>query len=165
VNINDISYIKKYGFTGFIPICNLMKDPSNIPERKGVYMVLYMRDKAPIFLTKGTGGFFKGKNPNVTQSTLHENWVEGAKVIYIGKAGGTSRNSTLKNRIKNYLRFGQGKDVSHWGGRLIWQLKESNNLLICWKILIDEDAREVEKNLINNFKIIYYKRPFANLVD
>lgn len=165
MNINDISCIKKFGFTGFIPVCKLMKDPTIIPESKGVYMVLYIPDTVPVFLTRGTGGFFKGKDPNVPQSTLHENWVEGAKVIYIGKASGTSRYSTLKARIKNYLRFGQGKNASHWGGRLIWQLKDSNNLLICWKVLIDEDSRNVEKELILDFKNIYNKRPFANLID
>lgn len=165
MNFNEISSIKDYGFTGFIPVGQLMKDVSMIPESKGVYMVLYIQDTPPVFLEKGTGGFFKGKDPNVQQMTLRENWVEGTKVVYIGKAGGASHSSTLKNRIKQYLRFGEGKHVGHWGGRFIWQLKESNSLLICWKVITDEEPRKVEKNLINDFKNEYNMRPFANLSD
>jgi hypothetical protein len=163
MNFNVISSIKEFGFTGFIPICELMKDHSVIPESKGVYMVLYTHDTSPVFPARGTGGYFKERDPNVSQNTLQENWVEGAKVIYIGKAGGTSRSSTLKARIKNYLRFGQGKNASHWGGRYIWQLKDSESLQFCWKVLIDEDPRQVEKNLIYDFKNIYHNWPFANL--
>lgn len=165
MDFDDISSIKESGFTGFIPIYELMKAPSNLPKRKGVYMVLYTCDTSPAFLSRGTGGHFKGKDPNVSPITLHGNWVEGTKVIYIGKAGGTSHSSTLKSRISQYLRFGQGKKASHWGGRYIWQLKEIYNLSICWKVLIDQDPRTVEKNLISEFKKIYYKRPFANLTD
>lgn len=48
MNFNDISSIKEYGFTGFIPICELMKDLSILPESKGVYMVLYMPETSPV---------------------------------------------------------------------------------------------------------------------
>jgi len=165
VNFNDISSMNEFGFTGFIPIGELMKDLTILPKNKGVYKILYMAETPPVFLTTGTGGFFKGRDPNVSIDILKENWVEDTKVIYIGKAGGHDSLATLNARIKQYLHFGQGKKASHRGGRLIWQLKDSKDLLICWKVLIDEEPRNVEKNLIYDFKNIYNKRPFANLRD
>jgi hypothetical protein len=165
VNFNDISSMKEFGFTGFIPISELMKGLTILPKYKGVYMILYIPEKHPEYLTSGTGGFFKERNPNVSIDILKENWVENTKVIYIGKAGGHDSSATLNARIKQYIHFGQGKKASHRGGRFIWQLKDSKNLLICWKVLIDEEPRNVEKNLIYDFKNIYKKRPFANLKD
>ncbi len=68
------------------------------------------------------GGHFKGKNPTAEMDTIIGNWVENTKVLYIGKAGGNGGNETLNTRLRCYMKFGQGKAVSHWGGRYIWQL-------------------------------------------
>jgi hypothetical protein len=117
------------------------------------------------FLEKGCGGHFKGKNPNVAISELQKNWVNDAKVVYIGKAGGTGKKATLKSRLKQYLHFGLGKPVGHWGGRLIWQLKHSSDLVICWKSLPTDEPRDYEAKLIKLFISKFGKRPFANLAD
>lgn len=62
--------------------------------------------------------------------------------------------------------FGQGKPVSHWGGRLIWQLEDAKDLIVCWKVLEKEEPRNVEKEMIQEFKEQHKgKRPFANLQD
>jgi hypothetical protein len=49
---------------------------------------------------------------------LIANWVDGAEVVYIGKA------DQLKRRLTQFADFGGGKPIGHWGGRLIWQLHE-----------------------------------------
>lgn len=72
----------------------------------------------PEFLSHGTGGFFKGKDPNVSITELETNWVENTCVVYIGKAG-----TTLQKRLNQYLKFGNGQNIGHWGGRYIWQIK------------------------------------------
>ena len=62
--------------------------------------------------------------------------------------------------------FGQGKPVGHWGGRLIWQLEDAKDLIVCWKVLEKEEPREEEKKMIQAFKKQHEgKRPFANLQD
>ena len=166
-----IDDLKKAGFKGFCTVEDLRKDLSGIPAVAGVYMVVYQGDGMPEFLENGTGGFFKGKNPNVPVSELKSNWVKDTCVVYIGKAGGVDAkgkksNSKLQKRISDYLDFGNGVSVGHWGGRLIWQIKDSKDLLFCWKAIPEQVGNpvEIEKELIADFKRQYGgKRPFANL--
>jgi hypothetical protein len=165
MDFNNIDSIKKEGFSGFKTMSELFIDDSSIPKIKGVYLVLHVNGKKPDFLPTGTGGHFKGKDPNVSLDELRSNWVDNSLVVYIGKAGGATSSATLHSRLKQYLKFGQGKNVGHWGGRLIWQLKHADDLIICWKPLPNEDPRTIESQLIKEFVSKFSKRPFANLVD
>ena len=165
MDFNNIDDIKKAGFVGFKTIQELFVNSSQLPAIKGVYLVLNLETKAPSYLQVGTGGYFKDKNPNVTMQVLKSNWVNKTLVVYIGKAGSNTSSATLKSRLKQYFGFGQGKNIGHWGGRLIWQLASSNNLVVCWKILPDEDPRTFEGKLIKDFVIQFGCRPFANLAD
>ena len=115
------------------------------------------------FIDPGVGGFFKGKDPNVSIEVLKSNVVSGAEVVYIGKAGNTAGKATLHSRIGQYLRFGQTKNVGHYGGRFIWQIKKHTELIFCWKTVENGDPREVEKSLLSDFQNQYGQRPFANL--
>ena len=114
---------------------------------------------------QGTRGYFIVKNPNVSLVDLEANWVEEANIIYIGKAGGSSSNATLHSRLKQYIRFGEGREISHWGGRYIWLLKHSGELIVCWKTLHEDEPAQYESALIYAFRKTYKKRPFANLKD
>jgi hypothetical protein len=164
MNFNDIEQIKKVGFTGFKKMSELFSKNSSIPQIKGVYLVLNP-DRKSEFLTVGTGGYFKGKNPNLSIAELKSNWVENTIIVYIGKAGKDGSSATLQSRLKQYFSFGQGENIGHYGGRLIWQLKNSKDLVVCWKALPTEDPRTIEANLIQQFVIKYSKRPFANLAN
>lgn len=145
------------GFKGFIPVSALSeRGLKMIPDVPGVYMVLRVSEGAPEFLETGSGGHFKGKNPNVPVAELAANWVDGTPVVYIGKA------TSLRKRISQYVRFGQGKPVGHWGGRYIWQLADAPDLLFCWRE-VDGDPDAVETELIRAFREAYGSRPFANL--
>lgn len=163
MNFKNIEQIKEAGFTGFKTVRELSADSSEIPQERGIYLVLNP-NQSNEFLSVGCGGHFKGRDPNVSISKLAENWVENTVVVYIGKAGKTGTAATLQSRLQQYLNFGKGQNVGHWGGRFIWQLKNSSDLVVCWKTLPTEDPREVEKNLIKEFISEYSKRPFANLV-
>ena len=165
MNFKDIQQLEIYGFTGFKKIGELFNDYSSIPDTKGVYLFLNLDNPNPIFLKMGTGGHFKGKDPNVSIQELEKNWVAETIVVYIGKAGGKTAKATLQSRLKQYLKFGQGKNIGHWGGRYIWQLPKSENLIVCWKELETEEPSAIESHLIGCFKLIYEKRPFANLKD
>lgn len=61
-----------------------------------------------------------------------------------------------------YLDFGQGQNIGHWGGRYVWQLKDSAELVVCWK-RVDGNAKQVEKQMIKAFHEKHGKYPFANL--
>lgn len=161
--MNDvIQILKKDGFEGFISVENLMKSHKIIPTDSGVYLFLRLNNSEPEFLEQGTGGFFKRKtpkNPNVSVAELRDNWISNEAIVYIGKA------KSLKTRLSSYLRFGEGKFATHWGGRYIWQLKDSRELIVCWKTM-DEDPRVVEEKMIAKFKEEHGgRRPFANLID
>ena len=151
--------LEKDVFQGFVTVENLMANPSLAPSSKGVYVILRNSKNKPEFLETGTGGFYKNENPNVSSAELKDNWVENSPIMYIGKA------TALKSRLGQYMKFGQGKKVGHRGGRYIWQLKDSKQLIVCWKPTND-DPREVEKKMIEHFKSEHGNmRPFANLQD
>lgn len=159
IDFNNIDGLREYGFEGFMTKDELFADSSSIPDHKGVYFILRDDSSSPVYLEIGSGGYFKKKNPNAALLELTNNWVEGVKLLYIGKA------NNLRKRLRQYFAFGQGKNVGHWGGRYIWQLADSRKLVVCWKTLDDADARAVEKLLINEFREKYGSRPFANLAD
>lgn len=164
IEFNNTEYLKKLGFVGFKSVAELNNNPDHLPNQMGVYLVLNMSNEKIEFLTKGVGGFFKDKDPNISISDLNTNWVENCYTIYIGKAGGLNGNATLRSRVKQYLKFGQGKNVGHYGGRLIWQLKNHSDLIFCWLPLKKIEPRELEKRMLVEFIEQYGKRPFANLV-
>jgi hypothetical protein len=166
--LNHMGFSKEslvdFGFKGFVDIAKLKTTSCNtIPQEKGVYVILRESTGKPVFLKESIGGHFKEQNPTVSEEELKNNWVENTIVVYIGKAGGTNSNATLFSRLRQYIHFGQGKPVGHWGGRYIWQLKDSDNLIIAWKPLNKEEPEEVETQLMQEFRNIYRKRPFANL--
>jgi hypothetical protein len=162
---SSLENVRKEGFLGFQKIGDLFLNCNSIPEKPGVYVVLYCCSNTPVFLDKGTGGKFKGRDPNVTGVVLASNWIKNTVVIYIGQAGGNGSEATLRKRLRQYLRFGQGAAVGHWGGRYIWQIKDSKNLVVCWKPCLTEDPRATEVNLIQNFRQLYGKMPFANIAS
>jgi hypothetical protein len=163
MNFCNIEEIKKNGFAGFKTVQFLWNDKSILPKQKGVYLVLNPDYKNTKFIFPGVGGFFKGKNPNVSMEELKENQVQDSLVVYIGKAGTADGKANLNKRLGQFLRFGQGKNVGHWGGRYIWQLANHKDLIICWKVTEDEEPREIELRLIYEYLQKFHKLPFANL--
>jgi hypothetical protein len=155
--------LKKAGFVGFKTVSELWNDFTLIPNEKGVYLILNPDCSKKQFLSIGSGGYFKGRNPNLPETELELNWINHCHILYIGQAGGNGSAATLRKRLKQYLDFGKGKPVGHYGGRLIWQLSHYPELLVAWKITKATDPREEEKELIGAFVDFYDKLPFANL--
>lgn len=155
--------LRSEGFEGFVTIAALRRNRDLLPTAAGVYAVVYPSSSSPQFLAVGTGGAHKGRNPNVSVAALVERWVEGPAVVYYGKADTSSSNRGLRKRLGEFLDFGAGKAVGHWGGRHTWQLAESNNLLVCWKVASAESPREIEKSMIKLFLERFGKQPFANI--
>ena len=160
-----VELIKNAGFSGFYPIAQLWDNHNVIPVTKGIYVIVQPAGTVPIFLEKGSGGFFKQRDPNAPVTELAGRWIPDCKIIYVGKAGGSSSQATLRSRLKQYLDFGKGKPVGHWGGRLIWQLKHHPELMVAWKSLPNGDPREEERRLNESIREYYGKLPFANLKE
>ena len=163
-NQKYIENIRSEGFKGFLPVSTLrLKENLNtVPLRSGVYLVLNPTQEKPAFLEKSVGGHYEGKDPTVILEFLKENWVDGAKLLYIGKT--TKPEQTLHKRVSELIGFGNGKKYSHWGGRLIWQLENHDALLICWRV--DKNPVDTKCQIIKEFKKKYDNAlPFANLQD
>ncbi len=160
----SIEAIRKAGFTGFVPVKTLQASQcAEVPNERGVYMFIRTPSESPTFLAESIGGHFKERTPTVPIERLEKKWIPNAIVVYIGKAGSLTGTATLRSRLRQYMKFGQGKPVGHWGGRFIWQLADSADLLVCWKPTPDSDPYAEESILINAFRAVYGTRPFANL--
>jgi hypothetical protein len=143
------------GFVGWVDF-QAMKAQDKVPSSGGVYVVARMTTESPAFRKASVGGWFKGKDPTVARDALEANWVDGAEVVYIGKA------DQLRRRLRQFADFGTGKPIGHWGGRLIWQLTECETLLVAWRETPGQVPKDVETAMIDAFRKAYGKPPFAN---
>ena len=158
MKLESVEDIERQGFAGFVAVSSLYAAACRqVPEAPGVYLVIRTDPQSPVFLDSSTGGRFKGREPAVSIQALQQAWVTGPIVVYIGKA------TALRERLRRYMRFGHGEPAHHWGGRYIWQLAGAADLLVCWRATPDEDPRQVERRLMQEFRNQYGKRPFANL--
>jgi hypothetical protein len=150
-------------FKGFQSIAELRVTALfDVPRLPGVYVLVRDCPDPPQFPLTSPAGHFKGKNPTVSIDLLTAKWVPEAFVVYIGKAGAQTSRVTLRSRLAAYLDFGAGMPVGHYGGRYIWQLKDAEDLVVCWKPMPHDNPREVEKRMLAEFCTRYGKPPFAN---
>jgi hypothetical protein len=156
--------LKDAGFAGFRSFEQL--EINRVPQAPGIYVVLRPEGFERLFLAKSAGGRFKKRDPSMLQAALEAEWIEDADVLYVGKAGpGSTGNRGLRKRIQEFVDFGRGKPVGHWGGRLIWQLANSQSLIIAWKELAASEVNAAEAAYHAEFVRIYGRLPFANLVQ
>lgn len=145
------------GFVGWVPFAGLRS--SSCPPTGGVYVVTYPCGAPTSFLERSSAGWHKGKDPSVSHDQLAANWVADAEVVYIGKG------DDLLRRLVQFARFGTGKRSGHSGGRLIWQLPSPSELRVAWKETPGRVPVEVEGELIELFRAVHGKPPFANNPD
>lgn len=155
--------LEQAGFVGFVRFGEL--PDADVPQVEGVYVVLRGGEgDDPKFRDESPAGWFKGRNPTVSRSQLEAEWVGGAEVLYIGKASVRSSKRGLRRRLDEYRRHGAGNPIGHWGGRLLWQLDHSEELLIAWRPSpADVSAVAEERMLLEQFWTTYGQLPFANL--
>lgn len=150
--------MEQEGFSGFSSFQELgASGLSEVPAKAGVYVVLIGPGTSPRFLPESVGGHFKGRDPTEAPARLSDEWVDGAEALYIGKA------NDLRRRLREFVAYGVGKPVGHQGGRLIWQLENSSDLMVAWKGT-QRDPETVEHSMLERFCALYGGRlPFANL--
>ncbi|GAA1059773.1 hypothetical protein GCM10009573_11990 [Agromyces bracchium] len=142
------------GFSEFVPFAEL--STAGVPIGPGVYVVSRPSRAVPEFLDVSPAGWFKGKDPSLPVDELERRWVGETSVIYIGKA------TSLRTRLSQYRRHGEGTPVGHWGGRMIWQLADSAHLLVGWRETPDDDPESVESAMLAEFAATHGALPFAN---
>jgi hypothetical protein len=158
--------LKKAGFEGFRSVTDLL-DASlrrEIPAGSGVYVVTFTGEQPPEFLQVSTGGWFKGKDPTFELEELESRWVKRARVVYIGMTG-DGPNAGLPKRIRALVRSGTGHNIGHAGGRALWQLPLSGDLMVCWRPTKNGvEAASEERRLLNAFREQHKRLPFANAI-
>jgi hypothetical protein len=155
-----IDVLRGEAFDGFVTFKELRDDASAVPLSGGVYVVVRPATQPPAFLAESCGGHFKRRNPTELVDVLERKWVDDAPLLYVG------RSRVLRRRLKQYASFGAGRPIGHWGGRYIWQLSDSDELLVAWKACCtDETPSHLEAHLAGRFKLIYGRLPFANIAD
>lgn len=162
-----IQTLEHQGFTGWTALnelTNCWRD--RIPQEPGVYVVVRPSYSPPEFLETNPTRSVRRKrglrNPTLAREELETRWVSSSPIVYIGKAGGGGSKAALLTRIGQYLMHGQGLGSNHWGGRAIWQLADSAELLMAWMPTPDEDAELVEKRMLREFRTEHGALPFAN---
>ena len=130
----------------------------------GVYIVVRPTQDPPSFLSANPAPELKGRKHKETPEMLANLWVLGSPIVYIGKAGGTGQKATLRSRLNAYVKYGfENLKYSHWGGRLIWQVKGSKDFLLYWTSSDQQEPSAIESELLLRFTKCYGKKPFANL--
>ncbi len=160
----DRTWLEDRAFLGFVSFAELRESGLvQAPRHRGVYAVLRERSDTPEFLPSSSGGRFKGKDPSVPIAKLQAAWVAGSQVLYFGKAGRLGTGPFIRQRLAQYLAFGEGRPVGHWGGRYIWQIAGSLELRVAWLAARQTEPRVLESQLIAEFECATGKLPFANL--
>lgn len=99
-----------------------------------------------------------------TESDLRSRWVPEASVLNLGRAG-----TSLRKRLRQYRKFGEGTGLNHKGGRSVWQLTDADRLTVAWRqfpVTFDGlSTRAAESGLIEQFQEAHGgARPFANRI-
>ncbi|WP_448810381.1 hypothetical protein [Agromyces bauzanensis] len=148
------------GFEGFLPFAALPQ--AGVPKLPGVYVVLRAPGDRPQFLERSIAGWFKGKDSTVDVGVLRDAWIDDSEILYIGRANWGKSEDGLRRRLSEYRRHGEGKPVGHRGGEYIWQIANSDRLLVCWKTTSDDEVKALEARLIDEFEAAFGRWPFAN---
>lgn len=150
------AHIESLGFGHFSTVSELRAERCrSLLKEGGVYIVVRDAAAPPVFLTTSPGGWFKGKDPTVPTAVLEGRWLSDTPVLYIGKA------TSLRDRVGQLLRFGAGGAIGHSGGRLLWQVADSDNFLLGWMAADAPRAREAA--LLLEFEQAHGRLPLANL--
>ncbi|MDR2712107.1 MAG: GIY-YIG nuclease family protein [Clostridiales bacterium] len=129
---------------------------SEVPEKNGIYVVISPEN----FAVEFAGSAFDLLHAELKEykkyciKELEAKFCQSDRqVLYIGKASG---KGGLKKRIRQYI----GMKFNHRGGRAIWHIKDSHELLIGYCEC--ENPEEKEKEMLKSYKDKHSVYPVAN---
>ena len=130
----------------------------SVPREPGIYAVTWDGLEEPAFLEASRGGHFKDVDPTVAVDVLRSAWISDEPVLYIGKA------NILQRRIRELCAYAAGRPVGHRDGRYLWQIEQCDEFLVSWCPTPDQNARDVEIELLRDFADNHGGRyPYANV--
>jgi len=155
--------LREQGFEGFVTFSALRADgAASVPVAPGVWVVVHEPVALPHFLPRSTAPAWRGQEPTLPPDALAARWVPHACVLYVGVAPGAGVRHLLRQQVKRFLRFGDGRNVAHWGGRAIWQLAGAGSLRVAWRVAPPDGVRAAAAGLLRAFEEHHGMRPFAN---
>ncbi len=160
--------LERLGFVGFVGVKELRGQrpcAADLPaDAAGVYLAYRESDRAVSFLRTSPAGRWRG-DLSLSLADLRARWIADSRVVYIGKADRPTPASTnsLRTRVSAYLRFGAGSNARHAGGYPTWQLRDSADLLIAWRVVKRPgDALRLERDLLDAHVARFGALPFGN---
>jgi hypothetical protein len=162
---DSVESLRRVGFAGFRTVRELRETGlRDVPaEHAGIYVVLRVSRLPPAFLERSRAGRYKGRDVAVPIAKLKQRWISGTPVVYVGKAGGSSIKAKLRSRLSRYIRTGYAKKASRLGGIRIWQLADTEDLLVAWVPTPLREPKAVEDGLLDAFRTRFGMLPFANI--
>ena len=126
-----------------------------IPQEPGIYWVLAPEGMSIRFHRQA----YHPKARLYEEETLRRKFetCTNHRVLYIGKAEG---KRGLRQRLKQYMDYGQGKSRNHQGGRAIWQVEQAGLLLLAYQVC--QQPGQMEKQLLQAFRNRHATYPLAN---
>jgi hypothetical protein len=131
---------RRHAFSGFTPLGEVVDAGTAFVARHasefskpGVYAVFAPRNWKPTWLAEPEMSNVISPWP---AQRLHDRWVEGVELVYIGCAGRTPSSRILGKRIGDLLRHGSGQVSSsgpHKGGERLWQCADWEDFQLAWK--------------------------------
>lgn len=130
-------------------------DSECIPNVPGVYWIIAPQ-KMIIQLENSITNRFATPYPVEKLEGKYHSCIE-QHILYIGKANG---RHGLRQRIRQYVKYGWNEAINHKGGRAIWQIKDADMLLLKYECCSNCDDREHQ--LLKEFKEKNKFYPLAN---
>ena len=149
------------GWEGFVPFSELRS--LEVPKVRGVYAVLREETSVPEFMHERPH-HAAGQFSPYSAVELASCWVPGAKVLYVDRAP-----SSLHRSLRGLRLYGTGERKQHHNGRAIWQLPDSERLIVAWRyvprVYGGLTKAELKSGLIKAFEDAHNgAKPFANAV-
>lgn len=130
-------------------------DCKSVPEEPGVYWVL-APEGMPIRFSECDYRPEAKIYPARLLWEKYERCVD-RKTLYIGKAEG---KRGLRQRLRQYMDYGQGKGKIHAGGRAVWQIPDTEFLLLAYEVC--KAPGEREHQLLREYRELNGSYPLAN---
>lgn len=162
----SITELRDFGFEGFVPFRGWERSDilaAGEQDVEGAYVIARSERDRPEFVEEC---HHKPRGRVRTPEEAASRWIEGVHVLYFGKAplrpANSQRVDGLANRLHEYHVHGFGRGSQHYGGKLIWQLANLDELLVGWKRLLPGESAALESGLIKGFELSHGARPYAN---
>lgn len=128
---------------------------AEIPDQTGVYFVLVPQGMDIRFRSTAVNCHAPFYGENILRDKYRK--CGNKTVLYIGKASG---KKGLRQRLRQYMKYGWNEAVNHKGGRAIWQIEHAENLVLSYEVCAEADERE--HSLLKEFRKKYNTLPLAN---